>query len=113
MISESEINHKWAAILKKIESIIGSQPELEGILLLIGIQEIGKGPIKLNKNQKLDVLHVAVCRLLSDYGYYRFTNTDADGWPHYEPTEMLPYLKPMQQHKLIKEAIIAYFEEAI
>lgn len=97
-------------MLKKIEPIAGSHPEIEGILMLIGIQEIGKGPMKLNKNQKLEVLHVAVCRLLSDYGYYNFIGNDADGWPHYESTEKLPHLKPMQQHKLIKEAIITYFD---
>jgi hypothetical protein len=110
MTGDVEINYRWGQLMKKLEPITGDKPEIEGILLLIGIQEIGKGPMKLNKNQKLEVLHVAVCRLLSDYGYYDYVGNDADGCPHYEPTEKLPHLKPMQQHKLIKEAILNYFD---
>ena len=80
------------------------------ILFLIGLQELGLGYSKLNKNQKLDVMHIAVCALLSQWGYYTFSGHDKDGWPHWQATEKLPHLAPKEQNKLIKEAIVEYFD---
>jgi hypothetical protein len=108
-MKEKELNLRWAEVIKKLNFKFDQDFELDGILFLIGIQELGKGYIKLNKDQKMDVIHIAVCHLLSNYGYYEYVGRDEDGWPHFAATEELPYLKPMQQHKLIKEAIIDYF----
>jgi len=110
-ISEKEFQEKWANLVKSLEEQFGGGLDVDGILFLIGVQELGKGKIKLNKSQKLDVLHIAVCRLLSQYDYYRFAGYDEEGWPHYEATENLPHLTAMQQHRMIKMAIIEYFEE--
>lgn len=105
-----EINVKWAELVKKLNLQFDQDFELEGILFLIGLQELGKGYIKLGKSQKMEVMHIAVCTLLEPYGYYEFVGTDADGWPHWQATEKLPFLTSIQQHKLIKDAIIGYFE---
>ncbi len=104
-----EFQRDWAALQTALEKQFGEPPELEAILLLVGIQEIGKGPMRLNKQQKMDALHVAICSLLIPYEYYRFVGRDEDGWPHFEATEHLPGLKPIQQQRLIKEALIDYF----
>lgn len=108
-MKEKELNLRWAEVIKKLNFKFDQDFELDGVLFLIGIQELGKGYIKLNKDQKMDVIHIAVCHLLSNYGYYEYVGRDEDGWPHFTATEELPFLKPMQQHKLIKEAIIDYF----
>lgn len=110
-ISEKEFQQQWSSLVQKLEKRFGEQLDFDGIIFLIGIQELGKGNIKLSKNQKLDVIHIAVCKLLSYYNYYRFVGIDKDGWPHYEATEKLPHLSAIQQHKLIKSAIIDYFME--
>ncbi|MBK9043076.1 MAG: hypothetical protein IPN97_07710 [Saprospiraceae bacterium] len=48
-------------------------PDLNTILLLIGIQELGKvSTTKFTKEEKTDLLHIATCRLLSQDGYYEF-----------------------------------------
>ena len=62
-----------------------------------------------NKQKKLEVIHIAVCKLLSDYGYYEFDYTDNDGWPHYKLIKKLPNLKAGEQTILMKKAIINYF----
>ena len=54
-------------------------------------------------------MHIGVCKLLSDYGYYTFDYVDNDGWPHYKLIENLPNLKPGEQTILMKEAIVNYF----
>ena len=61
----------------------------------------------------MDVLHIAICSLLSPFGYYSYEGHDADGWPHYTLNEKLPPLKPGEQTVLMKEALVLYFEEEI
>jgi hypothetical protein len=108
---ETEFQTNWARLVKKLERSFGEGLDVEGILFLVGIQELGRGPVTLSKKEKMDVLHVAVCALLVKYNYYTFIGRDEEGWPHFEETDKLPHLKPMQQHRLIKEAIIEYFKE--
>lgn len=108
--AEKEFQIKWSSLVDRLSAQFGADLDYDGIIFLIGIQELGKGKIQLKKDQKMEVMHVAVCALLSQYNYYVFKGFDEDGWPHYDPTEEMPYLSPVQQHRLIKEAIIIYFE---
>ena len=54
-------------------------------------------------------MHIAICRLLEPYGYYEFEYFDDEGWPHYKNIAPLPNLKPGEQSRLMKEALIGYF----
>lgn len=107
---EDSFQIKWNKTVKSLEQRFGQDIDLQAILFLIGLQELGLGYSKLNKNQKLDVMHIAVCALLSQWGYYTFSGHDKDGWPHWQATEKLPHLAPKEQNKLIKEAIVEYFD---
>ncbi|MDR3273339.1 MAG: hypothetical protein LBT29_07660 [Flavobacteriaceae bacterium] len=104
-------------IWKKIEDFFkekftdGETPDLDAILFLIGVQEVGLGYRKYKKDDKMNLYHVAVCRLLEPYGYYRFEGYDSDRWPLYEISETLPDLKPNEQTLLMKKAIIQYFKD--
>jgi len=104
---------KW----KKIEVFFaenftgGETPDLDTILFLIGVQELGKGKRRFKKDDKVNLLHIAVCRVLEPFGYYRFDGLDKDGWPQFEFLEPLPELKSNEQTLLIKQAVIQYFEE--
>lgn len=91
----------------------GEPMELDAILFLVGLNELGQGYQRLKKDQKMDVLHIAICSLLSPFGYYSYEGHDADGWPHYTLNEKLPPLKPGEQTVLMKEALVLYFEEEI
>lgn len=106
-----DLDLKFQKALNQLEDQFGENIDLQGALFLIGVQELGKGARKFNKRQKLEVLHIAVCRLLSDYGYYEFEGYDKDGWPHYRRTEKLPGISPKEQEKLMKEAVVNYFEQ--
>ena len=108
---EKEFQQQWSALLTQLGKQFGEELDYDGIIFLIGLQELGKGKIQLKKDEKLGVMHIAVCKLLSQYNYYRYIGLDEDGWPHYEPTDELPYLSAIQQHKLIKEAILSYFKD--
>lgn len=109
--NNEELEQKWLELLANLTDCFGPEIDLEGLIFLIGIQELSKGAVKLNKDQKLDVMHIAICRLLAPYGYYEYKGIDDDGWPHYERTERLPHLNAEQQNHLMREAIILYFEQ--
>lgn len=87
----------------------GETPDLDTILFLIGVQELGMGKRRFKKDEKLNLLHIAVCRVLEPFGYYSFDGLDPEGWPHFELKEELPPLKTNEQTLLMKHAIIQYF----
>lgn len=82
---------------------------IETILFLIGIQELGSGKQKYTKDDKVNIIHIAVCRLLEPFGYYKFIHYDEDGFPHFQELSPLPELKPNEQILLMKKAVIQYF----
>ncbi len=107
----SELKTKWNNLKTKL-SVDFSENEIidiDSIIFLIGLQELGQFQKRFNKQKKLEVIHIAVCKLLSDYGYYEFDYTDNDGWPHYKLIKKLPNLKAGEQTILMKKAIINYF----
>lgn len=84
-------------------------PDLNALLFLIGVQELGRWRQEFTKEEKQDLMHVAVCRLLAEDGHYEFVGRDADGWPHYELTSPVPPADLAAQETLLKRKIVAYF----
>ena len=107
----SDLKTKWNNLKTKLSVDFSDNEiiDLDSIIFLIGLQELGQFQKRFNKQKKLEVIHIAVCKLLSDYGYYEFDHTDNDGWPHYKLIKKLPNLKPGEQTILMKKAIINYF----
>lgn len=101
---------EWKELVKKIELVFGEGIELETIVVLIGMQELGKGYFRPTKDEKLDLLHIATCKLMEPLGHYKYTGKDADGWPQWEVVSNFPPLKPGEQKELMKRAIINYFK---
>lgn len=105
-----EFEIRWKSTLSKLEAQFGSHLEIEGILFLIGVQELGQGARKFKKDEKLDLMHIAICAVLAPYGYYEFSHYDKDGWPHYDMLKKLPFLNDRDQKQLLRQAIVGYFE---
>lgn len=113
MVRDVELKERWNILVEKLSAQFadGDPLELDAIIYLIGIQELGQFDRKYKKDDKLDLMHIAICRLLEPYGYYEFDFFDEDGWPHYNIKEELPPLKAGEQSVLMKEAIVGYFLE--
>ncbi|XOD67678.1 MAG: hypothetical protein ACMUEL_07080 [Flavobacteriales bacterium Tduv] len=113
MIRKTLEARKWDAVVEYLTETFSLVEKISpnGILFLIGIQELGKGPEKFKKDDKMNIIHIAICRLLEPFGYYDFKGRDSEGWPHYELKESIPSLRLGEQTILIKKAIIQYFEE--
>ena len=113
MSRDQQLKERWERVVKMLSDKFsqGEDLDLEGIIYLIGVQELGKVHVKFKKDDKLNLMHIAICRLLEPYGYYEFEYFDRDGWPHYKVREELPALKAGEQAVLMKEAIVSYFLE--
>jgi len=88
-------------------------PDLNGMLFIIGLQELGRWKARFTKEEKQDLMHIAVCRLLSYDGHYEFVGRDADGWPHWRLIKAMPSRGLEEQEQLLKEKVVRYFDEEV
>lgn len=102
---------QWRTIQGNLKRRFGKAPDLDAVLFLIGLQEIGRVPEKLKKEQKQDLMHIAICRLLSAEGLYELERMDEEGWPHYSKSANFPKLSLDEQEYLLKRNIVRYFDE--
>lgn len=109
----TSLKDRWDYLVEELTQQFseGDVLNLDSIIYLIGVQELGQGKRQFKKDEKVNLMHIAICKLLEPYGYYEFDFFDKDGWPHYKIVTDLPNLKPGEQAVLMKEAIIHYFEE--
>lgn len=106
-----ELEKKWRDTIKEVSVNFHEELDLKSLLFILGLQELNLGYLELTKDQKLEVMHIAICTLLEPYGYYVFVGRDKDGWPHFEKKDDLPILSDREQEVLIKESIIDYFSK--
>ncbi len=100
----------WEETLDFLQMRLGKRPkDLQAVLLLIGVQELGRGIGVFSKEEKQDLIHIGVCRLLAMRGYYMFVGVDEEGWPHYELKEALPEMNSSFQEDLLKSLSGEYF----
>ncbi len=113
MSRDIQLKERWENLVEILSNQFsqGEDLDLDAIIYLIGVQELGKVHKQFKKEEKLDLMHIAICRLLEPYGYYEFDFVDKEGWPHYKVKEELPPLKAGEQSILMKEAIVNYFIE--
>ncbi len=108
---QDDLQTRWWNLESRLIERFGKKPDLEGILFLIGIQEFGNIKDKFTKEQKQDLMHVAVCSLLSRSGYYDLAGVDEDGWPHFIQLKEIPVLNMIEQENFIKDHVLLYFDE--
>jgi len=104
----------WQQLLNKLEQLVGKKPaDLNAVLFLIGTQELGKGPQHFSKEQKQDLMHIAICKVLSYSGFYELEGVDKDGWPHWKLVKKLPHFDMLEQEKLLKMHVLEYFQKEV
>ena len=109
-----DLERNWQKLRVNLKDIIGRKPkDLNDILFLIGVQELGKGTMEFTKEQKQDLMHIAICKILSYSGYYELEGLDEDGWPHWKNIKDLPHFDLLEQEQLLKMHIIEYFDKEI
>jgi hypothetical protein len=114
MSRDEQLKKRWENVVEKLSAQFadGDILDLDAIIYLIGVQELGQLHRAYKKDDKIGLMHIAICKLLEPYGYYEFEFFDDQGWPHYTTKAELPHLKAGEQTVLMKEAIVNYFLKA-
>lgn len=109
-----DLDRHWQRLLIELEKSVGKKPsDLNAVLFIIGVQELGRGAKNFSKEEKQDLMHIAICKVLSFSGYYILEGTDSQGWPHWKLVKKLPHFDLIEQEKLLKMHVIEYFENEI
>lgn len=111
MFVNDDLQQRWWRLEAGLLERFGKKPDMEAVLFLIGLQETGFIQEKITKEQKQDLMHVAICTVLSPSGYYELREKDAEGWPHFEQLKELPALPLIEQENFLKDHILLYFGE--
>lgn len=106
---DHDVELRFQKLKSHLETTFGGGMDVQSMLFLIGVNELGVGYREFSKSEKTDLLHIALCTVLEPYGYYEFEGRDKDQWPHFKLLKNLPPLSDQQQQHLMKEAMIDYF----
>lgn len=106
-----DLQQRWWNLEAKLVERFGKKPDMEAILFLIGLQETSFMAEKITKEQKQDLMHVAVCTVLSQSGLYALEGLDEDGWPHFKQLKDMPVSGLIEQENFLKDHILLYFDK--
>ncbi len=106
---KDDLQQRWWTLEAKLTERFGKKPDMEAVLFLIGMQETGFIQEKITKEQKQDLMHVAICTVLALSGYYELQGNDDEGWPHFSQLKDLPTLPLHDQENFLKDHILLYF----
>lgn len=107
-----ETDFEWLRIRHFLKDLMGQEklPDLNNVLLLMGIRELGQTKEEWTKEEKRDLMNIAACALLEMEGYYQFHAFDEDGWPHFEMLKPFDIKGVGDQEAWMKDKIIRYFK---
>ncbi|HRI25157.1 MAG TPA: hypothetical protein PLZ45_10805 [Ferruginibacter sp.] len=108
--AKDDLQVRWLKLRIRIKERFGIKPDMDGILFLIGIQELGSGKQDFSKEEKQDLMHIAVCTVLIPSGYYILEGHDEEGWPHFKQLKPLPPIMLTEQENFLKDHILLYFQ---
>jgi hypothetical protein len=112
MNMSDDLQSRWWKLEEKLMQRFDKKPDVETILFLIGVQELGDIREKFTKEQKQDLMHIAICTVLMPSGYYEVSHVDEEGWPHFKQLKPMPDMNPIEQEAFLKDHILLYFETA-
>ena len=110
MNASDDLQSRWWKLEQQLTDRFGKKPDVEAVLFLIGIQELGDIQKKFSKEQKQDLMHIAICTVLAPSGYYELSHSDSDGWPHFKQLKAMPDMNPIEQENFLKDHILLYFQ---
>ncbi|HEV2831160.1 MAG TPA: hypothetical protein VGW31_04205, partial [Hanamia sp.] len=66
---QDDLQIRWWKLEERFKEKFDKKPDVEAVLFLLGIQEVRNLKKKFTKEQKQDLMHVAVCTVLAQSGY--------------------------------------------
>lgn len=106
-----DLNIEWVKVQLMVRKKFDEILDIQSILFIIGLQELGMNYQEFKKEQKLDIMHIGVCTVLLPFGYYKKIGLDNEGWPHFKNIKKISNkMVGEEQELLMKRAIINYFD---
>jgi len=105
-------NFEWKDVLAYFRARFEKDADTQSVLFIIGLRELGTlGEESFTKEEKQDLMNIALAKILSYEGYFVMKARDADGWPIWQQKKPMPKLSAKEQEEFIKQAIIHYLEQ--
>lgn len=111
----SEHDLRWTELCTWLEASYYREVTLEAILFLIGVQTRGQGyEPELDKDRKQDLIMEGTFAAFATLGVYIQVGMEDDGaWIWERVADPVPELSVDDQEKLIKLAVMNYFEHEV
>lgn len=109
---DDALEARWQRLVERVAARYRRTPTLEALLFLIGIQDRGRGyEPRLDRDRKQDLIMEGTCCAFETLDLYRRVGMDADGFWVWERTRPLPELTVEEQEKVLRLAVLRYFEQ--
>lgn len=110
-----EDERRWEALSGWLEECYGREITLEAVLFLIGIQARGRGfEPDIERDRKQDVIMEGTFSAFASLGMYERVGMEQDGsWIWERVAEPVPDLPVEEQEKVLKSAVIKYFQDEL
>ncbi len=112
--------HRWPEVEEFMAKRFERGVDLKGILFIIGLREMGnqrrvevsegQAKKKYTKEEKQDLMNLALCQATSLDGYFEITHLDEAGWPVWRQIKPMPPMDNKVQEEFIRHYVIRYFE---
>ena len=107
-----ELEQNWKQVEDFMKQRFEKDADVKAVLFVIGLRELGQKKKKFTKEEKQDLMNLALCKALSHSGYFEVSHLDAEGWPFWKQVKPMPqFSNNKQQENFIKEHILYYFRE--
>ncbi len=106
-----QIDFEWLRVRHFVKRRFGKRklPDMQTILFLVGLQELGQMREGFEKEEKQDLIQLGAMSVLATKGYYQKMTRDPEGWPVYNIVTAPPKMELTDQTVLLKECVVRYF----
>ncbi|HSN61236.1 MAG TPA: hypothetical protein VLR49_09885 [Ferruginibacter sp.] len=111
MQPEDDLKQQWIKLECSLEKRLGMKPDLDAILLFIGIRESGLPPKVFSETEKINLRQMAVCTILVPARYYELFWVDDFGWPHFKQLQREPEMTMPERELFLKPYLLLYAEK--
>lgn len=101
--------NNWIEIQAKVSDHFKVEADFNFMLFMIGIQDIGSGLTSYTRDEKMDIINLGKCRLLTNCGYLRQISTTKGDWPAFEEVIPLGEINPLKMENILKAEMVSYF----
>ncbi len=100
----------WDETVLNVSKHFKVTADFDFMLFVIGVQEKGSGMGQYSREEKWDLINLGKCTMFTLLGYLENIGADEDGWPKFKEIKKIKGFSPSYQKRLLKTAMIKYFQ---